>query len=161
MEATSWADALWVGLAQALAVVPGASRSGTTITAALFRGMDRAAAARFSFLLSLPAVFLAGVKELVDERKSLLASHDDALALVVATLVSALVGYAAITVLLRFLRTHTTYVFVIYRIALGALLIALVTSGKLPDRPTDANTPTPLACVVGADDDGACAAGRD
>jgi len=134
METTTWADALWVGLAQALALVPGASRSGVTITASLFRGVERAAAARFSFLLSLPAVFLAAAKEMYDEQQKLLADSDQAVALLVATIVSGVVGYASIALLLRFLRTHTTYVFVAYRVALGALVLAMVFSGRLPDR---------------------------
>ncbi len=132
-----------VGLAQALALIPGASRSGVTITASLFRGLERAAAARFSFLLSIPAVFAAGIFQLYKGRDDLLQSSDAATALVVATLVSAVVGYAAIALLLRYLRSHTTYVFVGYRLALGALLLALVWQGKLPDLPpAAADTPS-------------------
>jgi undecaprenyl-diphosphatase len=142
LAATGWNDAVVVGLAQALALIPGASRSGVTITASLFRGLERAAAARFSFLLSIPAVFAAGIFQLYKERDDLLDSSAGATALVVATLVSAVVGYAAIALLLRYLRSHTTYVFVGYRLALGALLLALVSQGKLPDLPSaDADAP--------------------
>ena len=138
LESSGWGDAVSVGLAQALALIPGASRSGVTITASLFRGLERSAAARFSFLLSIPAVFAAGVFQLYKEREDLLKSSNEITALVVATLVSAVVGYAAIALLIRYLRSHTTYVFVAYRLALGALLLALVSQGKLSDLP-----PTP------------------
>ncbi len=135
LESSTWSDAIWVGLAQCLAIIPGASRSGVTITGSLFCGMDRAAAARFSFLLSLPAVFVAAVYEMYKERHDLLASADKVTALVVATVVSAIVGYAAIAILIRFLRTHATYVFIVYRLALGVFLIAMVSRHVLPDLP--------------------------
>src|SRR5262249_27952872 len=114
--------------------IPGASRSGVTITGGLFRNMTRETAARFSFLLSLPAVFAAGVKELIDERKELLASHEDVLNLVVAIVISGLVGYASIAWLIGYLKKHTTYIFIGYRIGLGGLLIALLLAGKIPDQ---------------------------
>src|SRR5262249_34008460 len=84
----TWRDALVVGLAQALALIPGDSRSGVTITGALFMGMSRSTAARFSFLLSLPSVFGAGVLELYTERHQLLASQDQILNLITCTIVS-------------------------------------------------------------------------
>ena len=132
----TWVDALWVGLWQALALMPGGSRSGTTITGGLFAGFTRPAAARFSFLLSLPAVLAAGMKELYDEYKklkiadpndpSLFASGDETVALVVGTLVSAVVGYAAIAWLLHFLQRYSTAVFIVYRLLFGgAILLAL------------------------------------
>jgi undecaprenyl-diphosphatase len=136
-----WATALWVGCWQALALMPGASRSGTTITAGLFAGLARPAAARFSFLLSLPAVFAAGVKELYDEFKklkhpadgshSLFASTDEALALVVGLVVSAVVGYLAIAGLLAFLRRYSMTVFVVYRLVFGALILLMLHMGYL------------------------------
>jgi undecaprenyl-diphosphatase len=129
-----WWDAWVVGLFQAVALIPGASRSGVTITGGLFRNMTRETAARFSFLLSLPAVFAAGVKELIDERKELLASHEDVLNLVVAIVISGLVGYASIAWLIGYLKKHTTYIFIGYRIGLGGLLIALLLAGKIPDQ---------------------------
>lgn len=141
LAAAGWTDAIVVGLAQALALVPGASRSGVTITASLFRGLERAAAARFSFLLSIPSVLAAGVHQFYDERHHLLASSASVTALVVATLVSGVVGYASIALLLRYLRTHTTYVFIAYRVALGCWLLSLIWQGKLPELPPTATGP--------------------
>lgn len=127
----TWRDALWIGVSQALALVPGVSRSGITITTGLFRNLSRPTAARFSFLLSLPAIFGAAMKELVDERKALLASSQHVSSLVIATVVSGVVGYFAIAFLLGYLRTRTTRVFVIYRIALAVVILALLWSGRL------------------------------
>ncbi len=124
-----WGDAMTIGAAQALALIPGMSRSGTTIAAGLFRDLRRPTAARFSFLLSLPAVFAAGVKELVDERHELLATSGQTVNLIVATVLAGIVGYAAIAFLLRYLRTRTTRVFVVYRIALAVLILGLVWGG--------------------------------
>jgi undecaprenyl-diphosphatase len=131
LDDVEWSDAIAVGFAQAVALIPGASRSGVTITGGLFLGLSRETAARFSFLLSLPAIFAAGVYELYKERHDLLASTADATNLLVATVVSGVVGYLAIAGLLRYLRSRTTYVFVVYRIALGLLLLALLATGKL------------------------------
>jgi undecaprenyl-diphosphatase len=124
-------DGFAIGLAQALALIPGVSRSGATITAGLFMGLDRPAAARFSFLLSVPAVVLSGLLEL-----GTILSEDDEdgtglLALVVATLMAFVSGYAAIAWLLRFLSTHSTVIFVVYRVALGAVVLALVSAGAI------------------------------
>lgn len=125
-------DALFIGCFQALALMPGGSRSGCTITAGLFAGLMRPAAARFSFLLSIPIMTAAGIKELYDWLKTLkgnpslqAAATDQAIALAVGTVVSAVVGYAAIAWLLRFLSKYSMNVFVIYRImlALGILLL--------------------------------------
>jgi undecaprenyl-diphosphatase len=127
----SWLDGLLVGLAQAVALIPGSSRSGVTITAGLFVGMNRATAARFSFLLSLPSVFGAGMYELYKERHELLESQQSVTNLVVATVVSGIVGYASIAFLVGYLKRHTTYVFIVYRLALGALLIYLLQRGLL------------------------------
>jgi undecaprenyl-diphosphatase len=120
----TFGDSIIVGFAQALALIPGSSRSGTTITAALFLGFTREAAARFSFLLSIPAVVASGLFELFEVRHSL--TGLGALNLSVATLVSAITGYAAIAFLLRYLRTHTTYVFIWYRIFIGVVILLLV-----------------------------------
>jgi undecaprenyl-diphosphatase len=120
----TFGDSIIVGFAQALALIPGSSRSGTTITAALFLGFTREAAARFSFLLSIPAVVASGLFELFEVRHSL--TGLGALDLSVATLVSAVTGYAAIAFLLRYLRTHTTYVFIWYRIFIGVVVFLLV-----------------------------------
>jgi undecaprenyl-diphosphatase len=125
IEQVNTRDGVIIGLAQAVALVPGTSRSGATIAAGLFRGLDRASAARFSFLLSVPAVVLSGLFEL----RNIVAGKEHqkagAFALVVATLLAFVVGYASIAWLLRFLVTHTTRVFVAYRVALGASVLAL------------------------------------
>jgi len=121
-------DALFVGFAQCLALMPGGSRSGTTITAGLFAGLDRTAAARFSFLLSLPAILAAGCKDVVEKRNELF--HGDTLmSLVIGLIVSAFVGYASIAWLLRYLSKNSTVWFVVYRIIFGAGLIAAAAAG--------------------------------
>jgi undecaprenyl-diphosphatase len=137
MQDLGWGDALLVGLAQTVALIPGASRSGVTITGGLFTGMTRETAARFSFLLSLPAVFGAGVLELYKERHELLASSTHAVNLITATVVSGIVGYAAIAWLIHYLKTHTTYVFIGYRILLGTLLLVLLGMGTLQALPPE------------------------
>jgi undecaprenyl-diphosphatase len=119
-------DSLTVGLAQAVALIPGSSRSGTTITAGLFLGLTREAAARFSFLLSIPAVAGSGFYELYKIRHEL---DTVGFNLLVATVVATVSGYLAIEFLLRYLRTHTTYVFIWYRIGLGVLLIVMLLGG--------------------------------
>ena len=124
-------EALWIGFWQCLSLMPGASRSGTTITAGLFAGLSRPAAARFSFLLSLPAVLGAGLKELYDERKELLGSSDQAVPLIVATLVSGIVGYLSIAFLLGFLKRYSMGVFVVYRLILGGAILGLFWAGRL------------------------------
>lgn len=123
-------DGLVVGLAQAMALIPGVSRSGATITAGLFLGFDRPAAARFSFLLSIPAVVLSGLFEM---RKFIGDGGDDTGvgALIIATVLAFVVGYASIAVLLRFLTSHTTYVFVAYRVVLGTIVLVLVSTGAI------------------------------
>lgn len=124
-------SAIVVGLAQALALVPGVSRSGATISAGLFLDLDRPAAARFSFLLSVPAVVLSGLFTLPDAT----AGDGPGLATtVVATALAFVVGYAAIAWFLRYLANHSTVVFVAYRIALGLLLFALLAAGTIDAR---------------------------
>jgi undecaprenyl-diphosphatase len=131
LDEITWPEAIVIGLAQALALVPGSSRSGVTITAGLFAGLSRDTAARFSFLLSLPSVLAAGVYQLYSEREALLGSQDDVVALAVATLAALISGYASIAFLLYYLKTHTTYVFVGYRIALGVLILYWLSTGRL------------------------------
>jgi undecaprenyl-diphosphatase len=121
-------DGLFVGMAQVLALIPGVSRSGATISAGLFRDFDRVAAARYSFLLSVPAVVLSGLFEL---RKVGEAGSPSVAATVVATIVAFVTGYAAIAWLIRYLGTHTLGVFVVYRIALGALVLVLTATGAI------------------------------
>lgn len=116
-------DGLLVGLAQALAVVPGVSRSGSTLTASLFDGWRRADAARFSFLLGIPAITLAGLVELKEALHQ--PTTGGALPLLVGILSSALVSWLAIAWLLRFLQNHSTWWFVGYRLLFGLLLLGV------------------------------------
>ena len=121
-------DAGTIGGAQALALIPGVSRSGITLLAAMAIGLKREAAARFSFLLSVPAVAAAGVFEL----PKVLRAHDvSGQVLLIGLVAAAISSYATIAWLLRFLRTRTTIPFVIYRIALGVLIFALLAAGKI------------------------------
>jgi undecaprenyl-diphosphatase len=113
MDQLRVSDALAVGSAQVLALIPGSSRSGSTIMGGLFAGQTRETAARFSFLLSIPAVAASGLLELKEAVEKLPAGSYGSLA--VATVVSGVVGYASIWFLLRYLRTHSTGVFIIYR----------------------------------------------
>ena len=121
-------DGILIGCAQALALVPGVSRSGATISAGLFLGFDRASAARYSFLLSVPAVVISGLFELRDVGGEGAAGFAPTL---LATLAAFVVGYASIAFLLRWLARHSTAVFVAYRVALGALVLALVGTGAI------------------------------
>jgi undecaprenyl-diphosphatase len=125
----SWLDAILIGCAQAVALIPGSSRSGVTITGGLFVGLNRETAARFSFLLSLPSVFAAGAYELIKQRHELLSTDIGVVNLVVATLVSGIVGYLSIEFLLGYLKKHTTYVFIFYRFVVGAALLLLLSTG--------------------------------
>lgn len=129
LDQMTWRDGIVVGLWQALALIPGASRSGTTLTGALALGLRREDAARYSFLLGIPATTLAGVFEL----RSLLSATDrpSTAALLVGTLVAFASGMAAIAWLLRYLRSRSALVFVGYRLGLGVLLLALLSAGVL------------------------------
>jgi len=128
LETIGRRDAVVVGFAQACALVPGVSRSGATITAGLFLGFDRESAARYSFLLSVPAVVLSGLFEL---RKIGDEGGAGALPTIIATLAAFVVGYASIAFLLRWLAHHSTVVFVVYRVVLGALVLALTAGGVI------------------------------
>jgi undecaprenyl-diphosphatase len=123
------ADGVAIGLGQCLALIPGSSRSGSTIMTAIFRGIDRPTAARYSFLLSIPAVGGAGVLELFKERHALGALGWTPIA--VAIVVAFISGYASIWFLIRYLRTHTTHVFIYYRYVLGIAMIAMLMTGYL------------------------------
>jgi len=124
-------DGVTIGLAQSLALVPGVSRSGSTISAGLFLGYDRETAARFSFLLSVPAVVFSGLYELKDIGG---ADAPGLLPTVLAAVVSFVVGYAAIAWLLRWLTSHSTFVFVVYRVGLGLLLFGLLAGNVIDAR---------------------------
>jgi undecaprenyl-diphosphatase len=128
IESVTWKDGLVVGIAQALALIPGVSRSGSTIVGGLIMGLDRPAAARFSFLLSVPAVVLSGVYQLKDIGGDGDASYA---VTVVAALFAFASGYAAIAFLLRYLAHHSLFVFALYRFAFGGLILVLALSGTI------------------------------
>jgi undecaprenyl-diphosphatase len=129
MEQLGLVDAIAVGCAQCLALIPGSSRSGSTIMAGLFAGEIRETAARFSFLLSIPAVAASGLLEMKEAVHKLPAGS--AASLAVGTLASFIVGYASIWFLLRFLRTHSTGVFIAYRFIIGALILIGLSVGYI------------------------------
>lgn len=135
-------DGWWVGAWQAIALIPGASRSGSTISGALFARFDRAAAARFSFLLSVPSVFAAGVFSIKEHAGSL---KQDLAPVIVATLVSFVVGYAAIAFLLRYLQTRGLFPFVVYRVLVGVAILTMLSQGTLQP---DTGLPKPIADVA-------------
>lgn len=122
----TWVDALVIGFAQVCALIPGSSRSGTTITAGLFLGLTRETAARFSFLLSIPAVVASGLYELSKIQGTFELGVGN---LLISTVVSGVVGYASIAWLLKFLMKNTTMVFVWYRILLGLVLLYFLAQG--------------------------------
>jgi len=130
MSQIGWLDGLLIGLAQTLALIPGASRSGVTITAGLFTGLNRADAARFSFLLSVPAVAASGLYELYALSRSGV-GQVDWLSVVLATVVAGISGYLAIAGLIRFLQRRSSWVFIIYRILLGGAIIGMLAGGIL------------------------------
>lgn len=126
MEDITVKDALLIGLAQVFSLAPGSSRSGVTITGGLFVGLKRETAARFSFLMSIPAVFASGLFQLYEALKFL--DNSMIVNLVVATVFSAISGYLAIDFLLKFLKKYSTFVFVYYRFILGILILILLLS---------------------------------
>jgi len=119
-----WYDAVIIGFAQSLALIPGSSRSGTTITAGLFLGFDRETAARFSFLMSIPAVAASGLLEFYQSLKYI--DHNGMINLIVATIASAILGYLSIEFLLRYLKKNSTLVFIFYRIIVGIIILVLL-----------------------------------
>jgi undecaprenyl-diphosphatase len=129
MEDLSLKDALAMGFAQCLALIPGSSRSGSTIMGGLFVGEARETAARFSFLLSIPAIAASGLLELKEALHKL--PHGSLTTLAVGTLVSGIVGYASIWFLLRYLKTHTTGVFIGYRLIVGSAILIMLLSGRI------------------------------
>lgn len=124
-------DALAVGFSQVLALIPGASRSGSTIMGGLFAGQKREAAARFSFLLMIPAITASGLLELKEAISKHLLSSDEFLALAVGTVAAAVVGYLSIWFLLAFLRKRSTGVFIVYRLILGIVILVLLWKGVI------------------------------
>ena len=124
METVGLGDAVTIGTAQAIALIPGVSRSGITITVGLFRGMTREAAARFTFLLSTPIIAGASAKKLLELRHTGLA-EDARTAFLIGGVVSAVAGYLVIAFFLRYLQTRTLKLFIYYRIVLGVVVLAL------------------------------------
>src|SRR6266849_2244703 len=125
MDKVDWGDGMWTGIAQALAVVPGTSRSGITITAGLFRGLNRETAARFSFLLSAPAIGAAAAKKAWDIHKHGGIAPDMRVPFALGVAVSAVAGAVVIAVFLRYLRRNSLMPFVYYRLVFGIIVIAL------------------------------------
>lgn len=132
LERFTLRDGVVMGFAQAMALIPGVSRSGGTLSAGMFLNLTREAAARFSFLLAIPAVVLSGVFSLPDvfDRSGPGLTPTPA-QMIVATLIAFALGYAAIAWLLRYVVRHTLYVFVLYRVALGSVLLGLLTTGAI------------------------------
>jgi undecaprenyl-diphosphatase len=122
-DITPW-NAFFIGVAQCFALIPGSSRSGTTITGGLFLGLNRETAARFSFLLSIPAVLASGLLELYESRKFLNPSLT--IDMVIATIFAFIFGYFSIDFLLKYLKRKTTFVFIYYRVALGIIILILL-----------------------------------
>jgi undecaprenyl-diphosphatase len=133
LEQLTWKHGLIYGLAQALALIPGTSRSGATITAGLFMGYRREAAAKYSFLLAIPAVVGSGLFQLLDVGTDPVAPAWGPIAL--ATAVSFVIGYAVIAWLLRYVSTHNFMPFVLYRLALAAVVAVLLLTGVLEPLP--------------------------
>ncbi|MDA0181891.1 undecaprenyl-diphosphate phosphatase [Solirubrobacter phytolaccae] len=129
-EDVTWRDTLIIGVAQCLAVIPGISRSGATMSAGLLRGLDRVAATKMAFFLSIPALTGATILQTVTKFDEI-ANGVGWTATLVATLTSFVVAYVAVAWLLRFIAHHTYTVFVIYRIALGSLVLILLATGAV------------------------------
>lgn len=134
LEQMTFRESMVVGLAQVIALIPGTSRSGVTITAGLFQGLDRESAARFSFLLSIPAITAAGLYKLVKELKG----HGigaDAGPYLVGALAAGVFAYVVVRWFLGYMKEHDTAGFIIYRIVLGVALLGLVATHKISDAP--------------------------
>lgn len=125
----NWRDALIIGVAQAFALIPGSSRSGTTITAGLFLGFNRETAARFSFLMSIPAVAASGLLQFYQATKYI--DKTGFVDLIIATIVSGVIGYLSIEFLLKYLKTKSMFVFIVYRIIVGVAIFVFLATGIL------------------------------
>ncbi|HEY5815228.1 MAG TPA: undecaprenyl-diphosphate phosphatase [Solirubrobacterales bacterium] len=126
----TWRDTLIIGIVQCLALVPGVSRSGATMSAGLLREIDRVAVTRLSFFLSIPALTGAGILQTITEFDNISTGVGWG-PTIVATLVSFVVAFLAVTWLLRYIARHTYSVFIVYRVGLGVLVLALVASGAV------------------------------
>ena len=131
IDSISLRDGVLLGLAQALALIPGVSRSGATIAAGLFLGLDRAGAARFSFLLSIPAIVLSGLFQLGSILEGPERGQAGLVPIFVATVLAFVAGYLSIAFLLRFLVSHSVNLFVVYRVALGVAILGLAGAGVI------------------------------
>jgi undecaprenyl-diphosphatase len=132
MEQLGWTDSLWIGISQAIALIPGVSRSGVTISAALILHVERESAARFSFLLSTPVIVGAGLLEGyrgMSGAAGSVVSMTELSVIAVGTLSSAITGFLCIRYFLRYLRTHSLLPFVIYRFVLAAVILVLAGLG--------------------------------
>lgn len=129
-KSTTWRDTLFVGVMQCVALIPGVSRSGATISAGFLRGFDRMTATRLSFFLSIPALLAAGVLEVVTKADDI-GQRVGWAPTITATVVSFIVAYIAVAWLLKFIATHSYKSFVVYRIGLGVLLMVLLVTGVL------------------------------
>ena len=131
IDQLSTRDGVLIGLAQSLALIPGVSRSGATMSAGLLLGLQRPAAARFGFLLAIPAVVASGAFQLEGIISGEEGGDDPFAYVAIATVISFIVGYAAIAWFLRYLAHHSVRIFVIYRLLLGSLVLALVAAGAI------------------------------
>ena len=131
LERMTFRDGLTMGLAQVLALIPGTSRSGVTISSGMLTGLDRRTAARFSFLLSLPAIGAAGLLEAWQQRAEIFGSTEAITMAAIGTLSAAVVGYASIRWLLKLLTSHTLWPFILYRIGLAAVLTWALAAGRV------------------------------
>jgi undecaprenyl-diphosphatase len=150
MEDLGIRDAIVVGFAQVIALVPGASRSGSTIMGGLFVGEKRATAARFSFLLSIPAITASGLLQLKEAFVKL--PEGSAVPLVVATIVAGVIGYAAIWFLMSWLQSRSTNIFIVYRVILGVVLLLLLSGGYIDpqDETSSAKNKTAPLAIAGS-----------
>ncbi len=136
-----------IGWAQVLCLVPGASRSGVTITAGLFEGLDRESAAKFSFLLSIPAITAAGVYKLQEVLRK---SHLGPMVwpYLLGSLVAGIFAYIVVRWFMGYMKEHNTGIFIVYRIVLGALVLILLHSGYVKERGPKVDNPTPVAYKI-------------
>ena len=129
-KSVGWKDTLFIGIVQCMALIPGISRSGATMTAGLYRGFDRVTVTKLSFFLSIPALCAAAVLQTATEYHNI-ADGVGWPATITATVVSFITAYVAVSWLLRFIAKHTYTVFIVYRLILGGLLIALLATGAI------------------------------
>ena len=129
-NAVTWKDTLIIGLVQCIALIPGVSRSGATMSAGLLRGLDRVTVTKLSFFLSIPALTAAGILQTLQEYKNISTGVGWG-PTIVATLVSFCVAYVAVAWLLKFIAKHSYTVFIVYRLALGTILILLLATGVI------------------------------